>query len=171
MEFGAVIFVACQGFSNIVIQRLDKNGYNRFCLRQLYKHVYTTHCLTVQSDSCINNAEAWDDAWMQYDYIGAPWPVRHGGQSYRVGNSGFCLRSRRLLKATANTVKDDHAVWHGKRLDICADDVITCIQYRKQLEAQGLKFAPVDVAAKFAFEQPTPEATRLDGQFGFHTLH
>jgi hypothetical protein len=43
--------------------------------------------------------------------------------------------------------------------------------YRKQLEALGLKFAPVSVAARFAFESPTPESPMLDGQFGRHEFH
>ena len=141
--------------------------YNQFCLAELYRYIPTTHCLTIQSDSSIVNAAAWDDAWLDYDYIGAPWPPGHSGTEYRVGNSGFCLRSRQLLEATS-TLPNDSYVWRGKAKPSCRDDVITCVMYRPQLERLGLTFAPVDVAARFAFENPTPEAPTLDGQFGVH---
>ena len=141
--------------------------YNQFCLAELYRHIQTTHCLTVQSDSYIANAGAWDDSWLQYDYIGAPWPPGHSGTEYRVGNSGFCLRSRKLLEATAPLPNDSY-VWRGKVKGSCRDDVIPCVMYRPHLERLGLRFAPVDVAATFAFENPTPEAPALNGQFGVH---
>jgi hypothetical protein len=141
--------------------------YNQFCLAELHKYIHTSHCLSVQSDSYIVNAAAWDDAWLGYDYIGAPWPPGHSGTEYRVGNSGFCLRSRNLLEATSFLPNDSY-VWRGKRKQSCRDDVITCVMYRPHLERLGLKFAPVEVAARFAFENPTPEAPALDGQFGVH---
>lgn len=141
--------------------------YNQFCLTELHVHIRTTHCLTVQSDSYIVNAAAWDDEWLQYDYIGAPWPPGHSGTEYRVGNSGFCLRSRKLLQATS-TLPTDSYVWRGKLKQGCRDDVITCVMYRQHLESLGLRFAPVSVAARFAFENPTPEAPALNGQFGVH---
>lgn len=141
--------------------------YNQFCLADLHRHVQTTHCLTIQSDSYIANAGAWDDAWLEYDYIGAPWPPGHSGTEYRVGNSGFCLRSRTLLEATS-TLPNDSYVWRGNVKPSCRDDVITCVMYRPHLERLGLRFAPVEVAARFAFENPTPEAPALNGQFGVH---
>ena len=144
-------------------------GYNQFCLAELHKYVSTSHCLTVQSDSGIVDPAAWNDQWLEYDYIGAPWPPGHTGTDYRVGNSGFCLRSQRLLRATAELPRDMY-VWRGKVKPSCRDDVITCVMYRAHLESLGLRFAPVDVAARFSFESPTPEAAELSGQFGTHAL-
>ena len=151
----------------IEIPALSLKGYNQFCLAELHKYIATSHCLTIQNDSRIVNASAWEDAWLSYDYIGAPWPPGHTATDYRVGNSGFCLRSAALLRATS-TLPCDHIVWRGKTKMTCRDDVITCVMYRAQLEAQGMRFAPPDVAARFAFELPTPEAPRLTTQFGTH---
>lgn len=151
----------------IEIAPLSLSGYNRFCLTELHHYVDTSHCLTIQNDSAIVNPVAWRDEWLLYDYIGAPWPVGHTGTTYRVGNSGFCLRSKRLLQATAKLPTDGY-LWRGTPKPGCRDDVITCVMYRPQLEALGLRFAPVGVAARFAFELPIPEATALDGQFGVH---
>jgi hypothetical protein len=154
----------------IEIPPLTLKGYNQFCLADLHRFISTGHCLTVQSDSRIVNPAAWDDGWLAFDYIGAPWPPGHTGTPYRVGNSGFCLRSRRLLQATASLPNDSY-VWRGQVKPSSRDDVITCVMYREQLEGLGLRFAPVDVAAKFAFESATPESPVLGDQFGTHELH
>lgn len=151
----------------IEIPPLSLKGYNQFVLGELHRYISTSHCLTVQNDSHIVNASAWDDSWLDYDYIGAPWPPGHTGTDYRVGNSGFCLRSAALLKATPALPRDS-MVWRGKTKMTCRDDVITCVMYRADLEAQGLRFAPPEVAARFAFELPTPEAPELTTQFGAH---
>lgn len=153
----------------VEIRPLSLRGYNEYCLTDLHQHITTSHCLTIQGDSRILNADAWDHAWLQYDYIGAPWRPGHSGTDYRVGNSGFCLRSKRLLEAT-RSLPTDSIVWRGVRKETCRDDVITCVMYRPQLEARGLRFAPVEVAARFAFESPTPEAPALSGQFGSHDI-
>ncbi len=154
----------------IEIPPLTLKGYNQFCLADLHRFVTTSHCLTVQSDSRIVNAGAWEDGWLAFDYIGAPWPPGHTGTPYRVGNSGFCLRSRRLLQATAPLPNDSY-VWRGRVKPSSRDDVITCVMFREHLEGLGLRFAPVEVAARFAFESATPESPSLSGQFGTHELH
>jgi hypothetical protein len=154
----------------VAIPPLTLKGYNQFCLADLHRFIATSHCLTVQSDSRIVTPRAWDDGWLAFDYIGAPWPPGHTGTPHRVGNSGFCLRSRRLLEATASLPNDSY-VWRGQVKPSSRDDVIACVMYREQLERLGLRFAPVEVAAKFAFESPTPEAPRLSDQFGTHELH
>jgi hypothetical protein len=152
------------------IPPLTLKGYNQFCLADLHRFITTSHCLTVQSDSRIVNPRAWDDGWLQFDYIGAPWPPGHTGTPYRVGNSGFCLRSRRLLQATSS-LPNDTIVWRGTVKPTSRDDVITCVMYREQLERLGLRFAPVEVAARFSFESATPESPALSDQFGTHDLH
>lgn len=154
----------------IEIPPLTLKGYNQFCLAQLHRFVATSHCLTVQADSRIVSPDAWDESWLAFDYIGAPWPPGHTGTPHRVGNSGFCLRSRRLLQATASLPNDSY-VWRGQQKPSSRDDVITCVMYREQLEALGLRFAPVEVAARFAFESATPESPALANQFGTHELH
>jgi hypothetical protein len=179
VTFGRVLFLS-PAMPNAIPELYDRcewveippttlKGYNQFCLAELHRYITTSHCLTVQSDSRIVNPAAWDGRWLDYDYIGAPWPPGHTGTPYRVGNSGFCLRSRRLLQATAHLPNDSY-IWRGRVKQSCRDDVITCVMYRPQLEDQGLRFAPVEVAARFAFESSTPESPVLEDQFGAHML-
>lgn len=156
----------------VKIAPLTLDGYNRFCLQKLHQYIQTTHCLTIQSDSGINNPDEWNDSWLKYDYIGAPWPegwawAMDKSKCARVGNSGFCLRSVKLLRATAS-LPNRQVEFLGETIPRCVDDVITCVMFRKELERLRCNFAPVDVAARFAFELPTKEESKLNGQFGFH---
>lgn len=105
----------------MAIPRLSLKGDNLFCMAELHKCVSTNHCLTIQGDSRITSPAAWDSTWLEYDYIGAPWPPGHTGTDYRVGNRGSCLRSKRLLQATS-ALPNDTMVWRWKSKMTCRDD-------------------------------------------------
>lgn len=137
--------------------------YSKFMVRGLWKYVETSHALVVQSDGYILNGEAWNPEFLEYDYIGAPWLP-----SNAVGNGGFSLRSRKLLELLAR---------HPLGGTPHPEDSHICIRHRKTLEDLGIKFAPLELARRFAFEgrswsngqewQGVP--TRWQGQFGFHS--
>lgn len=130
-------------------------GYNRFMLKELVSHVDTSHVLVTQWDGFIAAPQRWDPDYLSWDYIGAPW--YHGGSSGSVGNGGFSLRSRKLLDALAQL--DQNYVE--------PEDMTICVTLRPRLEAEfGVKFAPLEVAQRFAHEYgPVTPA------FGFHGMH
>lgn len=135
----------------------SKEGYSKFCIEELYKHVKTEHMLICQHDGYVNNWQAWDNDWLQYDYIGAPW---HYNDGMAVGNGGFSLRSRRLMEivATDKNIQIQHP-----------EDHHICRTYRPYLEkTYGIKFAPIEVAEKFSFEGYLQPAKTLKEQFGVH---
>jgi len=121
-------------------------------LRELAPYISTRHALCVQWDGFVLDGGDWDPAFLDYDYIGAPWP--HFDDAHNVGNGGFSLRSRRLLEASRDLPFD------GKQ----AEDVVISRIARPQLEAQGIRFAPASVAARFAYERTQPTGR----EFGFH---
>lgn len=125
--------------------------YSHFMLKRLGEYVATPHVLIVQWDSFILDAGAWDERFLDYDYVGAPWP---GRASHQVGNGGFSLRSRRLIDALR---ADSFVPRHP-------EDECICWDYGDRLEREsGIRFAPLDLATRFAFElKPHP------GTFGFH---
>ena len=89
-------------------------------------------------DGYVLNGDAWCDGFLQYDYIGAPWLP-----SGLVGNGGFSLRSRKLLKYLAANPFGDNP--HP-------EDNYICLRHRKSLEDAGFKFPELATALKFAFE-------------------
>jgi len=135
----------------------SKTQYSEFCIREFYKWVSTSHMLICQHDGFVNNWQAWDNSWLQYDYIGAPW---HYNDGMAVGNGGFSLRSKRLMEIVATD--PNITILHPEDHHICRT-------YRPYLERQyGIKFAPVEVAEKFSFEGYLQPTKTLSDQFGVH---
>ena len=130
----------------------SRSDYSRFMLRELVGHIETSHALCVQWDGFVLKGEAWRQEFLNYDYIGAVWP--QFTDNHRVGNGGFSLRSRRLLAACKGLPLAEEA----------AEDLVIGRRCRRDLEAQGMRFAPDDVAQRFAYER-----TNATGrEFGFH---
>ncbi|HEY0662868.1 MAG TPA: DUF5672 family protein [Lysobacter sp.] len=128
-------------------------GYSEFMIRHLGRHFSGSHALIVQWDGFITDAHRWDARFLDYDYIGAPWYHR----PVAVGNGGFSLRSRRLVDALQAM---DTPVTHP-------EDQVICERYRPELEQRfGVRFAPLELASRFAWEQNEP----ADGTFGFHAF-
>ncbi len=150
------------------IPRLNNiNDYNYFVFRHLGTYIDTPFCLMIQYDSWIINPDLWDDNWLKYDYIGAPWVIKNdaylwNGIHIRVGNGGFSLRSKKLLDLPNNYNLPllEEQGWYN-------EDGNICIYHRKTMLEHGIRYAPVSVAAKFSYEVPVPENTGVK-TFGFH---
>lgn len=130
----------------------SRDDYSRFMLRELADHIDTSHALCVQWDGYVIDGGAWDPAFLEYDYIGAPWP--HFRDGHNVGNGGFSLRSRRLLEACRELPLEQPLL----------EDVMICRRFRPRLEQQGIRFAPEAVARRFSYERMPPRGD----EFGFH---
>ena len=91
------------------IPRLQSRAaYSRFMLRDLVGHISTGHALCIQWDGFVVNGGGWQPEFLEYDYIGAVWP--HFTDGHNVGNGGFSLRSRRLLRACKDLPTDRKSV-------------------------------------------------------------
>lgn len=140
----------------VQIKRLaSASQYSGFLLRRLVDYVKTSHCLVVQWDGFVLDADQWSPAFLDYDYIGAPWPQFDDGHD--VGNGGFSLRSRKLLEACL----DPH--FRGGH----PEDVTICRLNRSFLEAEhAIRFANRRTAERFSFERSVPHSPT----FGFHGI-
>lgn len=125
--------------------------YSRFMVKDLIRHVKTSHVLVVQWDGYVLNPKKWNNDWLRYDYIGAPWKLANG-----VGNGGFSLRSKKLLNALQYDEFGGHFMPEDQRI---------CIDWREPLEGLGVKFSPVELAKDFSVENDVYES-----QFGFHSF-
>jgi hypothetical protein len=157
--------------SNIRNVNQDRS-YDFFVLSQLPSYIETTHYLIVQTDGFILNPNAWDNEWLSYHYIGAPWkhhplhyfpPHAPVGPNTSVGNGGFCLRSTLLGKAVQNifcrmSKQNDFRTEHWY-----PEDCFISRDIRPILESKGFRFASEDIAAKFSCENKV-----YTDQFGFH---
>lgn len=141
----------------------DRYGYTEILLKsaqeadaclwhRVWKQVPTSHILVIQWDGWVLDPNAWRNEFLEYDYIGAPWPWH---SDRRVGNGGFSLRSRRLMQYLAEHAEEYPVV--------TPEDDTLCRSYRPYLEMAGFRWATEEVATQFSFERGPPRWT-----FGFH---
>ncbi len=161
IKFGAVKYIQ---LGSIV----DIDSWSKAAIYELPKYVETDYCILVHENGFVVNPESWKDEWLQYDFIGAPWPLPQDDFSYRdeegnivrVGNS-VSLRSKKLMDLIATREWKPYYGYYNE------DGFITC-HNRKWLESQGCVFAPVEVAAQFSRELDIPENTHVEKPFMFH---
>jgi hypothetical protein len=142
-----------------------RNEYNNFILKCVWPFVKTSHIVHIHYDGMGVNKEFWDDKYLEYDYIGAPWPEKYSWikPSERVGNGGFSIRSVKLLEAL--TDKNIYTSEHSDRT--MNEDAVICQSSREYLQKKyNINFAPLDLASKFS-----NELTNFTGNtLGFHGL-
>lgn len=153
------IYLSEDGVEVIKIERVNsKEDYSRFVIKELYKYFDTKHCLIIQHDGTILNADCWDERFKEYDVIGAKW--LYPEPEPNVGNGGFSLRSHRLMSIIAKNELID--ILHP------CDEVIGRL-YRKYLEKNyDIKFAPIDVCDSFSFELNAPVRKTFGHHAYFH---
>ena len=152
------------------------NDFNYYCIYNLGNHVETSHALLIHPDGYVIRPWLWDNAWLEYDYIGAPWRddpnafLDPWGRNQRVGNGGFSLRSKRLLDVPKNVEVpwevNEGDFYKHMNAGLYNEDGNICVHNKHIFEAQGCKYAPVEVASKFSREDFLPDSEQET--FGFH---
>ena len=144
-------------------------NYSRFFIQSIGDYIeanttpIVTHALFVHVDAFVINPHLWNDDWLKYDYIGAPWGYFVGSHS-RVGNGGFSLRSKKIMAMAKNL----RANWNGKM----NEDTFYC-HHVFHIGGNNLKFPTVSEALRFSFEHEY-NSKDLTGwnverdSFGFH---
>ena len=149
------------------IKDIDEWSYR--IVYELNRHIETDYALLVHADGFVVNPSSWRGEFLDYDYIGAPWPLPTDDFSYRdsagnivrVGNS-VSLRSKRLLELPQKLNlpwEPDHGYYN--------EDGFLCVKNKLLLESHGLKFAPLGVAKYFSHESMIPEIRGIK-PFAFH---
>ncbi len=178
IEFGDAVFVSDKKpwylpkdirFSKT--GRLDGiDAFNYKMVYELKDHINTEFCLVVHADGFVIHPELWRDEFLDYDYIGAPWPLPTNDYAYRdskgeisrVGNS-VSIRSKRLLDYPS----EHQLKWEKGYDDFYNEDIFLCCIHKNEMEEHGLKWAPLDVAVKFGREHMIPENAGVE-PFSFH---
>ena len=136
----------------------------RFQALELGRYFSTPFLLHIEVDGFPVNFHHWNPVFLNYDFIGAPWPAKilERGRTNRVGNGGCSLQSRRFR---------DFIGAHSHRYrDGMLSDVFFCRELEAEAHAAGIRFAPVDVALRFAYENRLSDFPRWKPtmSFGFH---
>ena len=160
--------ITAEGIEVIKIDKLDYKGYNEFVAMKLWQFIGSDYVLLVQNDGYITNASRWTNEFFKYDYIGAPWPIPNDETTYRtpgnrlirVGNGGFSFRSRKLLRAPTILGLE----FSDEGTGFFHEDGWLCVHKREVLEGNGIRFAPIELAAQFSTEITVPETVESFGK-------
>jgi hypothetical protein len=134
--------------------------YMTFLVAGLADIITTDFALLVHWDGFAVNPHRWHPEFLDYDYIGPPWPrfmTRDTPRQARVGNGGFALRSRRWLETGKAIGYPDTAGTPNEDEFLCNSNT-------------GCRIAPLDLAASWAIENPIEEYPKrsIADCFGFH---
>lgn len=157
-KFGEVQFFTSQkGYRAVTTPPLRSLlDYSDYLLKEVVAHVHTHFAMVVQWDGYIIHPECWMPQFLEYDYIGAPWPWVDA--SMRVGNGGFSIRSRRLMDYLGRDVFEKTYL---------PEDEYICQAKRQMLEERfKIRFAPETVAVRFSNENNAV----YNRSFGFHSF-
>ena len=124
------------------MQSIDEWNYK--IIYELHNYVQTDYAMLIHADGYVINPSAWRDEFLDYDYIGAPWPLPRDPISYRtpndelirVGNS-VSLRSRKILEAPSKLGLEWRSYYGNTN-----EDGFLCVHSRDKLMEYGCTFAP-----------------------------
>lgn len=143
--------------------------WNHNVIYNLPNHIDTEYALLIHDNGFVVNPNSWRDEFLNYDYIGAPWPLPSDNFSFRdingnlvrVGNS-VSLRSKKLLDIPL-IKKLEWKPFHG----FTNEDGFICVNYRHEYLNEGCKFAEIEVAKYFSHETPMDLFDNIE-PFCFH---
>lgn len=150
----------------------DIDKFNYKTIYEMGDYIDTDFALLVHYDGFVVNPESWRDEFLDYDYVGSPWPLPKPGDdiSYRDPDGNLCrvgnsvgLRSKKLMdfpKKEGIEFRPDGNGWYN-------EDTFLCCTIRREIEAAGMKIAPLDVAKYFGHENMIPETEGIT-PFLFH---
>ena len=168
IDFGAVKIIWDEKCNSI-------DEWNKKIIYELPNYVDTKFAMLIHADGYVINPQLWNPEWLNYDYIGAPWPLPQDNYSYltpygklsRVGNS-VSIRSKKLMDLVAKVPGGEF--WAMKtRYGNTNEDGFICCHNKEMLEYNGCKFAPLEVSVHFSKEHEIPENIGLE-TFAFHSL-
>lgn len=164
IDFGAVKLIWDESIKSI-------DDWNYKIIYELHNYIQTEFALLIHADGYVVRPDCWNNAFLDFDYIGAPWPLPQDDYSYRtpngeivrVGNS-VSLRSKKIMQLPS-LLNLPWRPYYGNT----NEDGFLCVHNRDILKEQGIRFAPLDVAKYFSKEHEIPENEGLD-TFCFHSL-
>lgn len=161
---------------------LDYHQYSWFVMYSLHNFIDTDYVLIVQDDGWVLNGKNLTEDYYQYDYIGSithcaltkeqfhySWSwTKIDEPMHVIQNGGFSFRSKKFLEAPGK-----HGIMHStfNVQPFCNEDVQLSGFLRNNLEAIGMKYAPIEVSKRFSAEYFYPgvhDDTDFDKLVGFH---
>jgi hypothetical protein len=171
---------SAEGIKIFHIDKTDYIDFNIYLCTKMGQHINTSHMLFIQEDGYVLNPSAWQDEFLQYDYIGTPWleddftlnNLCHGREEDSVAGGGFSMRSKKFLDAASVLP------YNREIAQYVNEDYFLCgRQHAKPyMLQQGIKYAPLELAKRFGLGQKNLAELfdkgyiKKEELFGFHGM-
>jgi hypothetical protein len=124
------------------IEPMNYSEAMRFQVKALGKYFDTKYVMHCETDGYPINFDMWSDDFLKFDYIGAPWPshwnlINDG----RIGNMGCSIITKKFINWIAE-----------QEYNGMVSDVFICQHLRYKAEQAGFKFADIETALRFSYE-------------------
>jgi hypothetical protein len=111
--------------------------------------------LIYQEDSCIFKDNI--NHFLQYDYVGAPWPNTQNDNKYCVGNGGFSLRTKQHMIDVINKISLNNTKFSSSTIDYMRSNNLTVAPEDVYFSLNMIKYnignvAPYNIAKAFSTE-------------------
>lgn len=164
IEWGAVKLIWDEKITGI-------DEWNRKIIYDIHNYVQTDFAMLIHADGFVVRPDLWRPDFLDYDFIGAPWPLPKDSYSYRtpegelirVGNS-VSIRSKRLLELPSKLGLEWKSYYGNTN-----EDGFLCVHNRDALMEHGVRYAPLEVAKYFSKEHTIAENEGLE-TFAFHQV-
>ncbi|MCM1263662.1 MAG: hypothetical protein NC313_13190 [Butyrivibrio sp.] len=149
----------------------DIDAFNYKMVYELTDFIDTDYVLLVHYDGFVVNPKSWREEFLNYDYIGSPWPLPKNDTTYRDAKGNICrvgnsvsIRSKKLL----DFPRAANLKWERMEDGNYNEDTFLCCKYKNVIEDAGMSFAPIEIAKYFGHESMIPEIMDVDKPFIFH---
>lgn len=165
-------------FDLIKINKLESVEEYNYIILSLKKYIKSEFVLIVQHDGHILNPHKWNNNFLNFDYIGAPWPnnkkwnkrwneyedgktIINNLNRNRIGNGGFSLRSQKFLEYSTK--------FENSKLPVPEDIFLNVLNYEIALE-NHIKYPDIKEAMQFSYETPL-RGKKLELNKKYHYLN
>ncbi|MDR2191764.1 MAG: hypothetical protein LBO62_02630 [Endomicrobium sp.] len=147
------------------------DDFNYKMIYEMHKYIRTDFMLLIHYDGFVINPQSWRGEFLNYDYIGAPWPKNKSlldanGNICRVGNS-VSLRSKRLLELPSKLNLPFEPLDFEPYKNTTNEDLFICVKNKHIFEKNAMRFAPLEIAKYFSREANISEIRSIK-PFAFH---
>ena len=174
-----------------IVDEVAYEDFTNFVLNFYAECFDTDFMINFHCDGFIQNPNAWQDSFLNYDYIGAP-VMPPGNLNYAfIGNGGFSLRSKKLcekVKELYNSKYRPSFMTASDGLQVATsieghkeyanEDVYIGLVCKNILEEYGFKFPTMEIAGQFSTEHfyvsnkghLSVDFSIMTDSFGFHEI-
>jgi len=105
-------------------ENLNQNTYSKMLSSNYFWDYFVGEKILIYQEDSILFKNNIDD-FLDWDYIGAPWPENQDDNKAGVGNGGISLRSKTVMKKIIETISIEDTIYNSSTIDYATGNKLT----------------------------------------------